>query len=282
MKKIQILGVILAAFLVPGLAMATHIEDLVGSADCDGWNAEMSIVWRTGIYEGTLDYAVILLDDQNNEVVRDEWSGALDRGTDYPDEIFTYGGTWDLELCGDYTVIGTFHVVSPYGDGLVDESTMEFTAAFSCICDEPGDCYLTPGYWKNHAENWPTTTLTVGGVEMGQDELLAILRAPVRGDATVILAHHLIAAKLNVLNNGDVSINGAIEDADDYLALHAIFSRPGQDDGRADALLLKNLLCTYNEQGCEGEDDNYDGPDGKSFGSSTESTTWDQMKAQYR
>jgi hypothetical protein len=59
-------------------------------------------------------------------------------------------------------------------------------------------CTLTQGYWKNHASAWPVQTLTIGGVSYTQDELLAIFNTAPAGDASLILAHQLIAAMLNV------------------------------------------------------------------------------------
>jgi len=68
--------------------------------------------------------------------------------------------------------------------------------------NDPGGCTLTQGYWKNHAQNWPVTVLTLGSVNYAQAELLAILNRPVKGNGLVSLAHQLIAAKLNVANGG--------------------------------------------------------------------------------
>jgi hypothetical protein len=57
---------------------------------------------------------------------------------------------------------------------------------------------LTLGYWKNHAGAWPVTQLTLGGAVYDKAELLAILEASPQGDASIILAHQLITAELNV------------------------------------------------------------------------------------
>jgi hypothetical protein len=60
-----------------------------------------------------------------------------------------------------------------------------------------GPCTLTQGYWKNHPEAWPVTSLTIGGVTYSQSDLLAIFAMDPGGDASLILAHQLIAALLN-------------------------------------------------------------------------------------
>jgi hypothetical protein len=59
-------------------------------------------------------------------------------------------------------------------------------------------CPASQGFWKNHPSAWPTTL--TWQPELTQSELLAILGAPVQGDACPVLARQLIAAKFNVLN----------------------------------------------------------------------------------
>ncbi|HEV8150358.1 MAG TPA: hypothetical protein VGP61_09280 [Gemmatimonadales bacterium] len=59
-------------------------------------------------------------------------------------------------------------------------------------------CTLTQGYWKNHASQWPVTSLTLGSVNYTQAQLLSILNTPVQGNGLISLAYQLIAAKLNV------------------------------------------------------------------------------------
>ena len=47
------------------------------------------------------------------------------------------------------------------------------------------------------------TSLTLGTVVYNQLQLLSILSSPVKGDASIILAKQLIAAKLNIANGSD-------------------------------------------------------------------------------
>jgi hypothetical protein len=80
-------------------------------------------------------------------------------------------------------------------------------------------CTLTQGYWKNHPEAWPADAMTLGGVGYTKEQLIQILSTPPRGDATYILAHQLIAAKLNVMTGADSSgIATTIANADAWLA----------------------------------------------------------------
>jgi hypothetical protein len=60
------------------------------------------------------------------------------------------------------------------------------------------DCTFTFGYWKNHPDAWPVTSLTLGTVNYTQADLLSILGTPSGGNGLLILAHQLIAAKLNI------------------------------------------------------------------------------------
>jgi hypothetical protein len=76
-------------------------------------------------------------------------------------------------------------------------------------------CSRSQGYWKNHPGQWPTTTLQLGNVTYDQQQLLDILHQPVRGNGLVLLAHQLIAAKLNIANGADAScIHDTIAAAD--------------------------------------------------------------------
>jgi len=65
------------------------------------------------------------------------------------------------------------------------------------------NCTFTQGYWKNHEENWPVASLTLGSVVYTKAQLLAILNQPAQGNGLLILAHQLIAAKLNIAYGAD-------------------------------------------------------------------------------
>jgi hypothetical protein len=80
-------------------------------------------------------------------------------------------------------------------------------------------CGLTWGYWKNHVSLWPVTSLVLGSQTYSQTELTTILGLPVAGDASLNLAHQLIAAKFNVLNGTNPATDGgAIAAADSLLS----------------------------------------------------------------
>ena len=116
-------------------------------------------------------------------------------------------------------------------------------------CVAPG----TPGYWKNHPEAWPVSSLTLGSRTYSQAELLMLLSLPTRGDASIKMAHHLIAAKLNLLVGTDPApISDAIAEAD---ALLSPFTGPlpyrvrqRTDLGKA-MTIVKSTLDDYNNGG---------------------------------
>ena len=85
-------------------------------------------------------------------------------------------------------------------------------------CVEGGSCTYSQGYWRNHPNAWPVTGLTIGTVTYQAAELMAILDNPAQGNGLVILAHQLIAAKLNIANGADPSaVQQAITDADNMV-----------------------------------------------------------------
>jgi cysteine-rich repeat protein len=80
---------------------------------------------------------------------------------------------------------------------------------------DDGDCTFTQGYWKNHPDAWPVSSLKLGTVTYTKAELIAILQTPVKGNGLIQLAHQLIAAKLNIAAGAsDVDIKVTIQAAD--------------------------------------------------------------------
>jgi hypothetical protein len=99
------------------------------------------------------------------------------------------------------------------------------------------------GYWKNHPGAWPVTELQLGNTTYTQDQLLAILREPVRGNGLLILAKQEIAAKLNIANGADGScIQQTLADADALIGDLVIppvgdgYLHPQEVSGLADVL----------------------------------------------
>src|SRR5215216_1738750 len=75
-------------------------------------------------------------------------------------------------------------------------------------------CTYTLGYWKNHPEKWPVSSLTLGSITYTKDQLLQILNTPAQGNGLISLAHQLIAALLNIARgSNDNAVEDAIDDA---------------------------------------------------------------------
>ena len=92
------------------------------------------------------------------------------------------------------------------------------------------------------------TELQLGNTTYTQDQLLAILREPVRGNGLLILAKQEIAAKLNIANGADGScIQQTLADAD---ALIGDLVIPPVGDGHLrpnEVSPTAGILGNYNE-----------------------------------
>jgi hypothetical protein len=151
------------------------------------------------------------------------------------------------------TVTGTATVeptetVEPTGTPIPSETPATTPSPTSTPIGTPGTatCTYTQGYWKNHPEAWPVSTLTLGNESYSQEELLEILNTAPRGDATIILAHQLIAAKLNLASGvSDEGLGATITYADLWLTEHPVGSNPRWSE-RVVGILLADTLDEYN------------------------------------
>jgi hypothetical protein len=84
------------------------------------------------------------------------------------------------------------------------------------LCNQ---CPLGQGYWKNHADVWPVTSLVLGTQTYTQSELLSLLRATRPRNASMILAQQLTPALLNLANGSDPTpLGDAIDQANMLLS----------------------------------------------------------------
>lgn len=117
------------------------------------------------------------------------------------------------EVC-DYVLHNTATVA------VGNKQTKTASASISVICPPPppppgDDCTLTQGFWKNHPEAWPVSSLVLGSVTYTADQLEDIFDQPVAGNGLISLAHQLIAAKLNIANGaGPNSVQDDVDAAD--------------------------------------------------------------------
>ena len=81
----------------------------------------------------------------------------------------------------------------------------------------------TPGYWMNHPEAWPVSSITVGGRTYTQEEAIMFMKAPVATDKTYTMFAALVAAKLNVMIGNDAScVSAAIAAGDVWMTTNWI------------------------------------------------------------
>jgi len=130
------------------------------------------------------------------------------------------------------------------------------TTVPSTAMPESQVCVYSLGYWKNHPDVWTVDSLILGNKIYTQAELLGLLSEPTRGDASLILARQLIAARLNVANGaGSSTIAATIAAADIWLANYAgrlpYDVSPSLPEGQQ-AVALANTLEQYNDGGLPG------------------------------
>ena len=244
-------------------------------ADCYGWS--MGGIMHFGSWDH-IDYYYRVSLIQGDDTIQ-TYTG---RGTVYDDgdPAFLIEGDWGMELCGDYKMYLYTQWIGQFGPGVKRRE-----ALFTCEC-MPVGCTYTPGYWKNHPEDWPVMDLTVGCVDYSQSQLLRILDMPTRGDMTIKLIHHLIAAKLNVLYGSEDYIMGAIGDGDSYLCTYGLFSKP-HGDLKEMAKDIKNELAAYNEIPCYDETPDVmlsiEGPSTlENAAAATEESSWGSIKKKHQ
>lgn len=253
MKSVRSLFIVMAlAAILPGAAHATHWTVTSAGADCDGWNASMAMAW---LWSPDRDVcadvtAVVELVGPAGTFTRTT-TETLCKST--MGDVKTYGMSWagdyGLTLNGTYTAKITLTLFPDYG-GTED---VDMLGPFTFTCGSTFDaCHYTPGYWKNHPSNWPVSSLELGGRTYTQLELMRILNTPVRSDATIILAYHTIAAKLNVASGASpAAIASALTAADGIFATYGI-GNGITGAARTSALATKDILAAYNEMECSG------------------------------
>jgi len=128
------------------------------------------------------------------------------------------------------------------GDGNFEQSVFSFDCR-GHTHRHPVDCTYTQGYWKNHGSQWPVSSLKLGTVSYNKQQLLSILNTPAQGNGLIILAHQLIAAKLNIAQGADPSpISSVVTDADALIGnkvcppIGGGFLQPSAVDADAQAL----------------------------------------------
>jgi len=124
----------------------------------------------------------------------------LDQGTaDGLGRLYIASNTGHM-LFVDLTIsrtIGTPDFVdAPFLDTFIDD------IAPDCGLGAPPTAPHTLGFWKNHDDKWQLDGMTLGCAFYSKAQCLTLFHTPVRGDASINLAHQLIATKLNIASSG--------------------------------------------------------------------------------
>jgi len=108
-------------------------------------------------------------------------------------------------------------------------------------------CTYSQGYWKTQG-GWPVSGLTLGTVSYTDAELLSILNTAPAGNGLIILAHQLIAAKLNIANGAsNAAIAGSITAADALIGGLTVPPVGGGSLAPASTSALTQALTDFNE-----------------------------------
>jgi hypothetical protein len=108
-------------------------------------------------------------------------------------------------------------------------------------------CTYTQGYWKNHSNNWPVSSLKLGKVSYSETQLLQIFNLSPVGDGYISLAHQLIAAKLNLVRGAVATsdVSTAVSQADTLIGeINLLTSHTVLDPATSDP--LTQLLDDFN------------------------------------
>jgi len=123
----------------------------------------------------------------------------------------------DDTLDSDGTSDGLGNSVATFTYNGVDDSVLDF-GFFTTPMVQPGTG--TPGYWKNHPEAWPVSSIEIGGVTYSEAEALTYLDMTGK-DKTVTMFSSLLSAMLNVMiGNDDSCVSSTIAAANQWMATY--------------------------------------------------------------
>lgn len=139
--------------------------------------------------------------------------------------------------------VGTDKIFASVGT-LIDSASKVWTGDMICPYSQ--------GYWKNHPEEWPVNSLMLGSITYDKTQLLSILNTPIgdgrKADASLILAHQLIAAKLNIANGTDPApISTTVASADALIGSRVLPIRPKKLPSSVEGKMMVTLASTLDE-----------------------------------
>jgi uncharacterized delta-60 repeat protein len=150
-------------------------------------------------------------------LVRFETNGDLD-------PLFGSAGTVTTDFLG-FNDDASALAIQPDGRIIASGTAFDATTGSMALArylgspaEQAPSCPHSAGFWKTHRSEWPVASLTLGAESYSGNELAALLTKPVRGDASVLLARELIAAKFNIAAGaGSKDLAAEIDRADRLL-----------------------------------------------------------------
>jgi hypothetical protein len=129
--------------------------------------------------------------------------------------------TWNVPITIPAGVSSLSVEIQSFEDKDLNPASLSWVAAALSVPLSPttdGVGAGTPGYWMNHVENWPVDEIAVGGTKYSKDEAASTMRLPVRGDMSLLMYMHLVAAQLNVAAGAESScVTDSIAAADAWM-----------------------------------------------------------------
>jgi hypothetical protein len=154
--------------------------------------------------------------------------------------------------CGGPLICGTEYVFRVFAHANSTYNRSPFSVLYfdsTLPCTSSGGCTETQGFWKTHPDSWPVATLTLGGNSYTEAELLLILNTPDGGNALIILAKQLIAARLSIASGAtpDAQVATAITDADGFIGSFTVPPVDGSTDFLAPSTAITNVVNTLDD-----------------------------------
>ncbi len=256
MRNHTLTTALIILLVLPVLAGAATLESVSGTADCNGWSADLAVSFRPGAFFVQLEYSVVVQDANGAEVDRFDDATFLTI-PEASTTSYNFTGAWTSELDGNYTVVGEF-ILHDMFDGGQNVTSAAFLSDLACgasggddpLAGEP--CLYRARYWRRHPELWPVTTLEIGGRILDQDQLMVVMNHRVHRFTLFALTRELITAKLNLANGGNSDIQDIV-DATEALLMNFAGNSRNRGRARREANRLKRALHAYNKSGCPGD-----------------------------
>ncbi len=251
MRNFKLIPALVILLVLPTLAAAGTLESLSGTADCETWAADLTVSFRPGIMMSRIEWSVVLQDAAGIEVDRFEFAEFIQIPAE-PTKVYSFAGTWNPVLDGDYKVTGSFSVFDVFDDGF-NETSDSFVIDLACGSvgtDPVGEpCVYSARYWADHPGTWPFSSIEINGRTFDQAAMMQILDGHRHRLMGFALIRQLIAARLNLANGSADDILPLIAETEDYLASRVMPPRDNRTS-QALAMRLKAALLHYNQRGC--------------------------------